>query len=107
MSLTSDQLAIVREIVREPKASVASAVSSLNEAEELLLIGDIVTWRLERNSHDVKLKGGRDGVVFDTAPLLSEIFYRVRNMLGYPFIAYDLNGPVMDLIELEVGQSFG
>lgn len=106
MALVSEQIALTAEIVRESYASVASAASSLNTAQESLLSDDIDTWQLERNSHDLKLKGGRDGVVLDTAPLLAEIFYRARNMLGYPFIPYDLNGPVMDLVELEVGQNF-
>jgi hypothetical protein len=105
MALTSDQLVLTAEIVRETYASVVSATSSLNAAQESLLSDDIDLWEQERNSADLKFKG--DGVDLDSTRLLADIFYRVRNMLGYPFIPYDLNGPVMDLIELEVGQNFG
>jgi hypothetical protein len=105
MALTSDQLVLTAEIVRETYTSVVSATSSLNVAQESLLSDDIDLWEQERNSADLKFKG--DGVDLDSTRLLADIFYRVRNMLGYPFIPYDLNGPVMDLIELEVGQNFG
>jgi len=107
MALTSEQLAFTAEIVREPYADVATAANSLNAAQELLLSDDIDLWESERNSHDFKLKGGRDGVVLDTAPLLAEIFYRVRNMLGFDWIPYDQDADVMSLMELEVGQNFG
>lgn len=105
MALQSDQLVLTAEIVRETYASVLSATSSLNTAQESLLSDDIDLWETERNSADLKFKG--DGVDLDSTRLLADIFYRVRNMLGYPFIPYDLNGPIMDLIELEVGQNFG
>jgi hypothetical protein len=105
MALSPEQLVLTAEIVRETYTSVVSATSSLNVAQESLLSDDIDLWEQERNSADLKFKG--DGVDLDSTRLLADIFYRVRNMLGYPFIPYDLNGPVMDLIELEVGQNFG
>jgi hypothetical protein len=105
MALSPEQLVLTAEIVRETYASVVSATSSLNVAQESLLSDDIDLWETERNSADLKFKG--DGVDLDSTRLLADIFYRVRNMLGYPFIPYDLNGPVMNLIELEVGQNFG
>ena len=105
MALTSEQLTFTAEIVRETYASVVSATSSLNPAQEALLSDDIDLWETERNSTDFRFKG--DGVELDSRPLLADIFYRVRNMLGYPFMPYDLNGPTMDLIELEVGHNFG
>jgi hypothetical protein len=103
MALTPDQLTLVAEIVREPYASVVSTTSSLNPSQESLLSDDIDLWEAERNSGDFKFKG--DGVELDSRPLLADVFYRVRRMLGYPFILYDLNGPTMELIELEVGQN--
>ncbi len=105
MALTSEQIAYTAEIVRESYASVASAVSSLNANQESLLSDDIVTWRAERNAIDLRVKG--ESVDLNTDRLLAAIFYRVRSMLGYPFIPYDQNEPVMSLIELEVGQNFG
>lgn len=107
MALTSEQLVHTAEIVRESYASVVSAASSLNAAQESVLIDDIETWQQERNAVDLRLKGGREGVDLDADRLLAKIFYRTRNMLGYPVIPYDENGPIMSLMELEVGQNFG
>jgi hypothetical protein len=106
MALISEEIAWVERITREPYASVASRASSLNEAQETLLLEDIQLWASEQNSLDLRLNGGSGGVILDTAPLLADIFYRVRRILGYPFIAYDLSGPSLELIELEVGQNF-
>jgi hypothetical protein len=105
MALTSDQLVLTAEIVRETYASVVSTTSSLNAAQETLLVDYIDLWEQEHNSSDLKFKG--EGVDLDSTRLLADIFYRVRLMLGYPFIPYDLSGPIMDLLELEVGQNFG
>ena len=107
MALTDDQLALTAEIVRESYASVVSKASSLNTAQEALLSDDLDTWEAERNSADFKLKGGRDGLDLDTSRLLADIFYRVRNMLGFTKIPFDQDEEVMSLMELEVGQNFG
>lgn len=104
MVLTSDQLVLTAEIVRESYASVVSATSSLNAAQQSLLDDDIEAWEKIRNSY-VKVKG--DGVDFDNQRKRAAIFYRVRRMLGYPFVVYDLDAEVMELIELEVGHNFG
>jgi hypothetical protein len=104
MALVSNQIALTAEIVRESYAFVESATSSLNPAQETLLIDDLDAWESIRNSF-VKYKG--DGVDFDNERKRAAIFYRVREMLGYPFVVYDLNGPTMELVELEVGQNFG
>lgn len=109
MALNSTQIAWLAEIVRESKADVISAIASrsIDADQESILSDDIDLWEAERNSVDFKLKGGRDGVVLDTEPLLATIFYRTRNMLGFVFIPYALDEEVMSLMELEVGQNFG
>jgi hypothetical protein len=104
MALQSDQLALTAEIVRESYASVVTATSSLNAAQESMLADDIDAWEAIRNSY-IKFKG--DGVDFDNERKRAAIFYRVRQLLGYPFLVYDLNAPTMELIELELGQNFG
>lgn len=104
MALVSNQIALTTEIVRETYASVATATSSLNAAQETLLIDDLDLWEAIRNKH-VKYKG--DGVDLDNERKRAAIFYRVRQMLGYPFVVYGLDGEVMSLVELEVGQNFG
>lgn len=105
MALVSNQIALTAEIARETYASVVSATSSLNAAQQTLLLDDLDLWEAVRNSF-VKLKGGSDGIDFDNQRKRAAIFYRVRQMLGYPFIVYDLDGEVMQLVELEVGQNF-
>lgn len=105
MALNSEQIVLTAEIVRESYASVASAASSLNAAQEAILSDDIDLWEAERNAIDLRVKG--EGIDLNTDRLLAAIFYRVRTMLGYPFTPYDLSEPVMSLIELEVGQNFG
>jgi hypothetical protein len=104
MALQSDQLVLTAEIVRESYASVVTATSSLNAAQESMLADDIDAWEAIRNSY-IKFKG--DGVDFDNERKRAAIFYRVRQLLGYPFVVYDLNAPTMELIELELGQNFG
>jgi hypothetical protein len=104
MALQSDQLALTAEIVRESYASVVTATSSLNAAQESMLADDIDAWEAIRNSY-IKFKG--DGVDFDNERKRAAIFYRVRQLLGYPFVVYDLDAPAMELIELELGQNFG
>jgi hypothetical protein len=105
MALVSNQIALTAEIVRETYASVVSATSSLNAAQQTLLIDDLDLWEAVRNSF-VKLKGGGDGVDFDNQRKRAAIFYRVRQLLGYPFVVYSLDAEMMELIELEVGQNF-
>lgn len=105
MALSPEQIAFTAEIVRETYASVASAVSSLNTAQEFILSGDIDLWELERNAVDLRVKG--EGIDLNTDRLLAQIFYRTRSMLGYPLIPYDQGEPVLSLMELEVGHNFG
>jgi hypothetical protein len=69
-----------------------------------MLADDIDAWEAIRNSY-IKFKG--DGVDFNNERKRAAIFYRVRQLLGYPFLVYDLNAPTMELIELELGQNFG
>lgn len=104
MALQSDQLAWTARIVRESLPSVTSAVGSISAAQELILVDDIDLWESIENSF-VKYKG--DGVDFDNERKRAAIFYRVRQLLGYPFVVYDLDAPTMELIELELGQNFG
>jgi hypothetical protein len=104
MALQSDQLALTAEIVREPYTSVVTATSSLNTAQESMLADDVDAWESIRNSY-IKFKG--DGVDFDNERKRAAIFYRVRQLLGYPFVVYNLDAPTMELIELELGQNFG
>lgn len=106
MALSSDQLVLVSEIVRESYADVVTAASSLNAAQESLLSDDLDIWEAIRDSH-VKLRGGSDGVDFDNARKRAAIFYRVRKMLGFDEIPFDQNIPILELVELEVGSNFG
>lgn len=109
MALTSEQIAFTAEITRESRTVVVAALAaqSLDAAQEAILGDDIDLWEAERNSVDFKLKGGRDGVILDSEPLLAKIFYRTRKMLGFEKIPYDEDEQVMSLMELEVGQNFG
>lgn len=104
MALISEQIVFTAEIVRESYADVEDAVSSLNTAQESLLSDDIDLWERTRNSF-VRLNGG--GIDFDNERKRAAIFYRVRQLLGLPFIVYDLDGELLELVELEVGQNFG
>ena len=104
MALTSEQLAWAARITGETIAAVTSAATSLSNAQELILVDDIDLWESIQNSY-VKFKG--DGVDFDNERKRAGIFYRVRNMLGFPFVLYDLDGQLMELVELEVGYNFG
>lgn len=106
MALTSEQLAFTAEIVRESKAVVEAAITARppDTAQELILSDDIYLWESIRNSF-VKFKG--DGVDFDNQRKREAIFYRVRQLLGLPFVVFDLSADLMELIELEVGQNFG
>lgn len=106
MALTSEQIAFTAEIVRELKSVVESALITrpLDAAQESILSDDIDTWESIRNSF-VKFKG--DGVDFDNERKREAIFYRVRQLLGLPFVVFDLNSEMMELVELEVGQNFG
>jgi hypothetical protein len=106
MALDSEQLAWTARIARESLASVTSAVTLISADQETILGDDIDLWVSVENSF-VRLKGGRGGVDFDNERKRAAIFYRVREMLGYPFINYFLDAEVMELVELEVGQNFG
>jgi hypothetical protein len=106
MALTSSRIALLAEAVRETSAVVQAAIDSrsLNSSELTLLSNDADLYEAARNSF-VKYKG--DGVDFDNARKREAIFYRVRQLLGLPFLTFDLSVELMDLIELEVGQNFG
>lgn len=104
MALTSSQIALTAEIVRESYDATVTATGSLNAAQESLLVDDLDLWEAIRNSF-VKFKG--DGVDFDHERKREAIFYRVRQLLGLPFAVFDLSEDVMELLELEVGQNFG
>lgn len=106
MALTSEQIAFTAEIVRELKSVVEAAILAkpLDAAQESILSDDIDTWESIRNSF-VKFKG--DGVDFDNQRKREAIFYRVRQLLGLPFVVFDLNSEMIELVELEVGQNFG
>jgi hypothetical protein len=106
MALTSSRIALLAEAVRETSAVVQAAIDSrsLNSSELTLLSNDADLYEAARNSF-VKYKG--DGVDFDNARKREAIFYRVRQLLGLPFVTFDLSVELMDLIELEVGQNFG
>lgn len=104
MALTSEQLAWVARIIRETYTVAETRSVTLNEDQELILIDDVDLWQSIENSY-VKFKG--DGVDFDNDRKRQGIFYRVREMLGLPFMAYDRDAYQMELFELEVGQNFG
>lgn len=104
MALTSEQIAYTAEIVRESYGDVQTAALTLNAAQESLLSDDLDTWGRIRDSH-VRFTG--DGVDFDNERKRAAIFYRVRQMLGFPFVVYALDGEVLELFELEVGSNFG
>ena len=103
MALTSSQLAWTARITRETVAKITTAATSLTAAQETLLIDDIDVWEAIENSY-IRYKG--DGVDFDNERKRAGIFYRVRNMLGFPFVVYSLDAEMMELIELEVGYNF-
>lgn len=104
MALTSEQSAWTARITRETVSAVTSASTSLTTEQELILADDIDLWQTIENSF-VKYKG--DGVDFDNERKRAAIFYRVRNMLGFPFVLYEFDSQVMELVELEVGFNFG
>lgn len=108
MALTSSRIALLAEAVRETSAIVSTAIEnrSLNSAELALLSSDADAYEKARNSF-IKLKGGGDGLDFDNARKREAIFYRVRQLLGLPFVIFDLTAETMELFEIEVGQNFG
>jgi hypothetical protein len=106
MALSASQLAMAAEITRESYTDVETAANALNADQESLLADDLDTWEAIRNSH-VRLSGGSDGIDLDNDRKRAAIFYRVRVLLGFDFVVYDLDGDVMDLVQLEVGQNFG
>lgn len=109
MALTGDQIALIAEAVREPFATVASAIAAeeLNSAEKAaerdLLIVDINAYAAVRNSF-VRFRG--DGVDFDNERKREAIFYRMRRLLGLPFVVFSLSVEMMELFEIEVGENF-
>lgn len=108
MGLSSSRIALLAEAVQETSATVLAALDnvSLGPAEMTLLSNDADTYEAVRNSF-IKLKGGRDGLDFDNERKREAIFYRVRRLLGLPFITFDLSVEMMELFEIEVGQNFG
>lgn len=104
MALTGAQITLVAEITQESYSTIDGLVDSLTADQESLLSDDIDAWEAIRDSH---LKYTGDGVDFDESRDRAAIFYRVRNMLGLPFVSYDLSGGVFELVELEVGSNFG
>jgi hypothetical protein len=105
MALDAAQKTLTAEIVRESYAAVESKASSLNAAQESLLSDDLDVWEAIRNSH-VKVKGGTDGVDFDPERKRAAIFYRLRNMLGFPFLVYVLDADMIELFHYEAGGNF-
>ena len=103
MALTSTQIAWTARIIRETYAVAESKTAALRSEQELILSDDIDLWESIENSF-IKFKG--DGVDFDNDRKREGIFYRVREMLGLPFMVYDRNTDMMELFELEVGQNF-
>ena len=103
MALNSEQIAWTARIVRETYAEAETKTATLNAAEESLLIDDIYLWEKIENRH-VRIKG--DGVDVDNDRKRAAIFYRVREMLGLPFIVYSRDADVLELVELEVGYNF-
>jgi hypothetical protein len=106
MALSASQLAMAAEITRESYEDVETAASALIADQESLLADDLDTWEAIRNSH-VRLSGGSDGIDLDNDRKRAAIFYRVRVLLGFDFVVYNLDGDVMELVQLEVGQNFG
>jgi hypothetical protein len=112
MALTAAQKVTIQEITRESLTDVSDAAADLTAEQETVIAGDIATWASGstplRNSF-VRLKGGSSGVDFDGGRKRREIFYRVREMLGFEEISYDrdVDGDVLSLVELETGVNFG
>lgn len=106
MALNSDEIALLAEAVRETSTVVSAAIADadLNAAEEGLLSDDAELYESVRNSF-VKIKG--DGIDFDNQRKREAIFYRVRRLLGLPFVVFDLSVELMELFEIELGQNFG
>jgi len=90
MALNAAQKAMVARLTREtvPTIEALPRLLVLTPEEESLLSDDIDTWEGIQNSH-VIYKG--DGVDFNNKRKRIEIFYRVRTMLGLPFIPYDFD----------------
>lgn len=107
MALADDAtaIALLAEAVRETSAVVLAAIaaSDLTTAEQELLSDDADLYESIRNSF-VRFKG--DGVDFDNERKREAIFYRVRRLLGLPFVVYSLSVELMELFEIEVGQNF-
>lgn len=108
MALSNSKIALLAEAVRETSAIVSAAIEDqgLNSSELILLSDDADLYESVRNSF-IKLKGGSDGLDFDNQRKREAIFYRVRRLLGLPFVVFDLSVELMELVELEVGQNFG
>lgn len=106
MPLTSEEISLLAEAVRETSEIVSVAIDTqeLNATDEALLSADATVYGTIRNSF-VRFKG--DGVDFDNERKREAIFYRVRNLLGLPFIVFQQNFEMVELIEMEVGQNFG
>jgi hypothetical protein len=106
MALSSTRIALLAEAVRETSAVVIAAIASqsLSTAEMMLLSDDADTYEKIRNSF-IKIKS--DGLDIDKQRQREAIFYRVRRLLGLPFVVFDLSVELMELIELEAGQNFG
>lgn len=108
MALSNNKIALLAEAVRETSAIVSAAIEDqeLNSSELILLSDDADLYETIRNSF-IKLKGGGDGLDYDNQRKREAIFYRVRRLLGLPFMVFDLSVELMELVELEVGHNFG
>lgn len=106
MALTSEQISLLAEAVRETYAVVEAAIEAvdLNATDEALLSADATLYGTIRNSF-VRFKG--DGVDFDNERKREAIFYRMRRLLQLPFIVFPLDAEMMELVEMEVGYNFG
>lgn len=110
MALNSEQIVWLARIVRETQAVISVALSArsltgsaLTLADELI-VTDIELWQEVENSF-IRYKG--DGVDFDNERKRIAIYYRLREALGLPFVAYEYDADLLQLLELEVGHSFG
>lgn len=106
MALTDEQITWTARITRETVDVIAAALAArpLNAIQETLLIADIALFQAVENSF-IRYKG--EGVDFDNERKREAIFYRVRELLGLPFMVYSRLHELMELVELEVGQNFG
>lgn len=91
MSLTVAEKVQVAEIAQETYSVIDELAAFLNEEQEEVILDDLITWAVIRDSH-VKLQGGSDGIDFDNERKREAIRQRVRKMLGLQLRSAEVTG---------------